>query len=128
MKLTQVQVNALANKIYKELNPKPIKTITEINKIRIEEELKAIKDFRKTEEGKLLKKAYDIFKSNNISDAYYIESGIVKLGKSKTKYSIAHNTQTKYPLHDIANTIILATIDSTNLDDLITSVKASLTQ
>jgi hypothetical protein len=127
LKLSNKQVEVLAEEIYKELE-------VEANKYKESEEYKNFEDsLKNTEEAKLYRKATKVFDEikekgfkcssweyhcNYITEFY---SGFVKREKSKKYPSKSIPSESS-----IRNKIILNTIDVDNLEDLINKVKDSL--
>lgn len=124
MKLNKQQINALASKFYNELK----EDYNKVNNVFKEEQLKKFKpDYEK---GVRLMKNNSFLKSIeiNISDKYS-----VKLERNDnfddyiSKYNfknVIKNIERKIPsIETIINDIILATIDSTSVDEIMKNLK-----
>ena len=138
-KLNNNEIQALSNKIYKELNiPNPADVQKELKADYTEKYLKLVKDFDTSEEGKVLKKykckvyAEKVLKSISGSEIKGLYSNGFNRVTIKTPNNSCINTfiividgvENKYPkLSDISQEIILAQIETKDLKELISKVK-----
>jgi hypothetical protein len=109
VKLTKTQIDALTSKIGNEIS----KVISDENKILKQE---TIEKFLKTDVGKAVTKVNSAFFKHEPMSACTIENLALRYFNVTTK---AHPSHTS-----IYNDIVLSSIDSTSLDELITSIKA----
>lgn len=109
LKLSKTQLNAVANKIYSEISTE----ISRKNKILVNA---TIIRFLKTDVGKAITKVNNAFFNRKVISDHTIESLAFEYFEVK---------RLSYPnVSLIANDIILASIDSTDLNALIESIKA----
>jgi hypothetical protein len=109
VKLTKTQTDALISKISNEIS----KVISDENKILKQ---KTIEKFLKTDVGKAVTKVNSAFFNHEPMSTCVIENLALRYFNVTTRV---------YPNHtSIYNDVVLSSIDSTSLDELITSIKA----